>query len=200
MVLPNDHDGAVALMRHLLDLGHRRITFFLGEARPHHSVTGRTDAYRQAMEQSGFAEDISVVRGPVDDFVEAFKKSDRRPTAVLAYTHYDAIRMLRLFSEAGLNVPRDVSVATFSDSYPVAEVIPPLTTLALPTEEMGRTAAEMVLEQIQTACNAAEPRRVVLDETLVVRRSTASPARGGVGGLEPVNGGLNNVPPDPKDF
>ena len=181
-VLPDDYGGTVALMRHLLDLGHRRITFFLGEAQPHHSVTQRTEAYRRAMGEAGAGAEVSVVRGSTDAFVEGFvgggvgpsEASAPRPTAVLAYTHYDAVRLLRLLWEAGVGVPRDVSVATFSDSYPVAEVIPPLTTLALPTEAMGRAAAEMVLEQIETACGAPA-RRVVLEETLIVRRSTAGP-------------------------
>jgi DNA-binding LacI/PurR family transcriptional regulator len=93
---------------------------------------------------------------------------------VITYTHYAAVTMLRLLWEAGLSVPRDISVATFSDSYPVAEVSPPLTAVALPTEEMGRAAAELILEQIEAEAPAA-PRRVVLKESLVVRRSTAAP-------------------------
>ena len=96
----------------------------------------------------------------------------QRSTAVLVYTHYLAIKLLQKAWEAGLRVPNDLSVVTFSNSYPVEDVIPPLTTVALPTEEMGRMAAEMVLEQIETNGEAA-PRRVVLKETLIVRKSTA---------------------------
>ena len=90
---------------------------------------------------------------------------------MICYTHFLAISALRLLWERGARVPEDLSVATFSDSYPVAEVIPPLTTVALPTGEMGRTAAQMVVEQIQSS-GEAEPRRVVLKETLIVRKST----------------------------
>jgi DNA-binding LacI/PurR family transcriptional regulator len=50
--------------------------------------------------------------------------------------------------------------------------------MALPTEDMGRTAAEMVLEQINTG-GAAPPRRAVLKETLIVRKSTAPPTAAG---------------------
>jgi DNA-binding LacI/PurR family transcriptional regulator len=71
-------------------------------------------------------------------------------------------------------VPDDLSVATFTNAFPVEDVIPPLTTVGLPTEQMGRTAAEMVLEQIRTD-GTAPRRRVVLKETLIVRKSTAAP-------------------------
>ena len=73
-----------------------------------------------------------------------------------------------------MRVPQDLSVATYSNAFPVEDVIPPLTTMALPTEQMGREAAEMVIEQVETD-GAAQPRRAVLKETLIKRQSTAAP-------------------------
>ena len=52
--------------------------------------------------------------------------------------------------EQGMRVPDDVSVTTFSNAYPVEDTIPPLTTIALPTVEMGRAAAELLIEQIES--------------------------------------------------
>ncbi len=186
VVIADDFDGAMRLTQHLLELGHRRITFFLGDQPPHYSVNQRIAGYEQAMKAAGALALPVVLRGSVQDVTAAFVSDPSRPTAVITYTHYAAISLLRLLWEAGLSVPKDVSVATFSNSYPVAEVIPPLTVIALPTEEMGRTAAEMVLEQIETA-GAAAPRRVVLKETLIVRKSTASPGANspGPGSTEP---------------
>ena len=185
VVIADDFQGARDLTKHLLDLGHRRVTFFLGDQPPHYSVDGRVGGYQQAMKDAGLNSYASVVRGSVQDFVAAVTRTrdggerggesgGDRPTALITYTHHAAISMLRLLWEAGLSVPKELSVATFSNSYPVAEVIPPLTVMALPTEDMGRTAAEMVLEQIQTS-GAAAPRRMVLQETLIVRKSTAPP-------------------------
>jgi DNA-binding LacI/PurR family transcriptional regulator len=178
VVIADDFQGSHDLTRHLLELGHRRITLFLGDQPPHYSVTGRVNGYQQAMKGAGLNPYATIVKGNVQDFVASLvrdRENGDRPTAVLTYTHHAAISMLRLLWEAGISVPKDLSVATFSNSYPVAEVIPPLTVMALPTEDMGRTAAEMVLEQIQTA-GAAPPRRAVLKETLIVRKSTAPPA------------------------
>jgi LacI family transcriptional regulator len=127
------------------------------------------------MTSAGLGKQISVVKGALQDFIDATlaQSPSQRPTALICYTHFLAISTLRLLWERGVRVPQDVSVATFSNSYPVAEVIPPLTTVALPTEEMGRAAAEMVVEQIQSS-GEAEPRRVVLKETLIVRKSTGA--------------------------
>jgi len=174
--IADEFDGSAQNTQHLLNLGHERIAFFLGNQPPHYSVTQRVTGYEQTMERAGKAQHIGVVTEKLADFATAVAAEDpgsgRRPTAIIVYTHFAAITLLRLFWERGIRVPQDISVATFSNSYPVAEVIPPLTTVALPTEEMGRTAAEMVLEQIRTG-GEAPPRRVVLSETLIVRQSTA---------------------------
>jgi LacI family fructose operon transcriptional repressor len=176
LVIADDFQGSRDLTRHLLELGHTRIAFFLGDQPPHYSVTQRVGGYEEAMKQAGLEAQARVVKGALSGLVESFRSeaADHRPTAVITYTHHAAISLLRLMWEAGLNVPKELSVATFSNSYPVAEVIPPLTVMALPTEEMGRTAAELVLEQIATD-GAAPPRRAVLTETLIVRKSTAAP-------------------------
>jgi LacI family transcriptional regulator len=180
IVLVDDYDGALQNARHLLDLGHERITLLLGQQPPHYSVTQRQDGYAAAMRDAGLSGQISVVSDSSEEFVRGFVAADRatRPTAVIVYTHYMAGHLLRLLWEVGLSVPRDLSIATFTNAFPVEDVIPPLTTIALPTEEMGRSAANMVLEQIDTK-GEAPVRRVVLKETLIVRKSTAPPGQSG---------------------
>jgi LacI family transcriptional regulator len=175
-VIVDDYDGAVQNTRHLLELGHKRITFLLGQQPSHYSVRRRQDGYAAAMRDAGLSEHVRVVGNSVEEFVAEFVATpqDQRPTALVVYTHFMAVHLLRVLWEAGCSVPRDVSVATFTNAFPVEDVIPPLTTIALPTEEMGRTAAAMVLEQIETKGQAPK-RRVVLRETLVVRKSTAPP-------------------------
>jgi LacI family transcriptional regulator len=162
-------------MKHLLDLGHKRITFFLGEHPSHFSITERKRGYADAMNAAGLAEYVSVVECSEGELVNRLKAQGAKgPTALMVYTHRMAVKLLQILWEAGIQVPRDLSVGTFSNAYPVEDVIPPLTTMALPTEEMGRAAAELVLEQIDTG-SQAPARRLVLKETLVVRRSTAAP-------------------------
>jgi LacI family transcriptional regulator len=174
VVIADELDGARQAMRHLLDLGHQRITFLLGEQPPHYSVTGRQEGYAASMREAGFGAHISVFTESGESFVESLRSDQNRPTAVLVYTHRQAVKLLQQLWDAGLSVPQDLSVATFSNAYPVEEVIPPLTTVALPTEQMGRAAAEMLLDQIETE-GQAEPKRLVMKEQLIVRRSTAAP-------------------------
>jgi LacI family transcriptional regulator len=175
VVIADDFNGAEQCTQHLVDLGHQRITFFAGKQPPHYSLTQRQDGYTATMKRAGLDRHICIVsEGDADQFVREFVDTNsKRPTAVLVYTHYLAIKLLQRAWEAGLRVPQDLSVVTFSNSYPVEDVIPPLTTVALPTEEMGRTAADLIIEQIETN-GAAKPRRVVLKETLIVRKSSAA--------------------------
>lgn len=178
-VVVDDYDGAVQSTRHLLDLGHQRIEFLLGQQPPHYSVAQRQDGYAAAMRGAGLQSMIRVHHGDAEQFVAQLARQPhaRRPTAIIAYTHFLAVHALRLLWEAGIRVPDDLSLCTFTNAFPVEDTIPPLTTMALPTEEMGRLAAEMVVEQIDSS-GSAPRRRVVLPEKLIVRRSTGPPTGG----------------------
>jgi DNA-binding LacI/PurR family transcriptional regulator len=178
LVIADEYAGSREATQHLIDLGHRSIHFLLGTQPPHYSVTGRSGGYDEAMRAADFERFARVSTGTLEEFVRSIELDDpNRPTAVLVYTHYMAVKLLQLCWEAGIRVPQDLSVSTFSNAFPVEDVIPPLTTVALPTEQMGRMAAELLLEQIQTG-GTAPARRVVLKETLIVRRSTAAPGNG----------------------
>jgi LacI family transcriptional regulator len=176
-VVADDYQGARDLTEYLVSLGHQRIAFLLGDQPPHYSVDQRRGGYEHAMKANGLAAHVRVQQaGGAIDFAAAFaaEPASKRPTAVLCYTHYLAIKLLQLLWERQIQVPRDLSVACFSNAYPVADVIPPLTTVALATEQMGRTAAELVLEQIESS-RSTPRRRLVLRTQLVVRKSTAGP-------------------------
>jgi LacI family transcriptional regulator, galactose operon repressor len=175
-VIADDLEGARLSTQHLIDLGHRRISFLLGEQPRHYSVTQRQIGYAQTMTDAGLGQHVQLFGGTLEQWVTWLVNEPRhqRPTALLVYTHFMAVRLLQLLWDAGISVPADLSVSTFSNAFPVEWTIPPLTTVALPTEAMGQAAAEMVLEQIRTE-GAAPKRRVVLQETLIIRRSTAPP-------------------------
>jgi LacI family transcriptional regulator len=172
ILLDQRMDGALQNTRHLLSLGHRNIAFLIGPQPPHYSVHQRQDGYQAAMRDAGADKYIRVINSTPDEFVRQFRDDPNRPTGVVVYTHYMAVNLLRVLWEQGLGVPKDLSVVTFTNAFPVEDVIPPLTTIALPTEEMGRAAAKMVLDQIETG-GPPPKRRLVLKETLIVRKSTA---------------------------
>ena len=99
----------------------------------------------------------------------------RAPTAVFAVNDLMAIGALRAIRAAGFSVPADVSVVGF-DNIPLAsEVVPPLTTIAQPVEEMAKIAVELLLSRISDRRGPAETERHVLTPFLVEGQSAGRP-------------------------
>lgn len=169
----DDEAGTRMAMQHLLALGHERVTYYAGpHPPPHNSARVRAASYQRCMHEAGLMPAAAVV-GPADQFIERLKADTNRPTAILAFDHWCAVNCLQELWRRGLRVPQDISVATFNDTYPVAAVIPPLTTVALPGKEMAEHAVRLLLDRINDPQKA--PETLVLREDLVVRESTAAP-------------------------
>ena len=167
----NDEQGSRLVMQHFLSLGHKQIVYSSGlNPPPHKSVEIRSETYRRCMLEAGL-EPREPFAGPVDQFVEQIRNDPNPPTAVLVFDHWGAVQLLQALWRKGMRVPDDISVATFNDTYPVAEVIPPLTTVSLPTQQMAQNAVRLLVERIERPQTPAET--VVLEESLVVRESTA---------------------------
>lgn len=188
-VLVDDREGMCKLTEHLLALGHRRIAFYREPAYkgaplgfiPHYSVREREHAFLQTMQKAGVGSSASVVVSPLETYAQQFATAPReeRATAVIVYAHFSALPLMRMLWERNLQVPRDLSVATFNDVDFVANAIPPLTTIAIPNEELGLRATQLLLEQLEGPLPPSEQRtsmlRIVLGERLIVRASTAPP-------------------------
>src|SRR5204863_3306686 len=142
-VNPNDDQGGAEAMAHLLAQGHRRILYYAGEAiLDHPSATLRYDAYRRCMREAGL-EPLPAFVGPADMLVDHIQRSgELSPTAIIDFEHWSAIRLLQSFWRRGIRVPSDISLISFNDTHPVADLIPPLTTVALPGRMMAVRAVE----------------------------------------------------------
>ncbi len=175
-----DHEaGGYAAAEHLAQLGHKRIACIAGPTDVSPSA-GRVAGYRAALRAAGIGVDASlVVRGDFRDhsgYVAAQKLLRRNiaPTAIFACNDLMAIGAMAAVRDAGLSVPEDVSVVGFDDIHIAGYINPPLTTIAQPMAELGRIAAELLLQRL--ADRTLPPRRVMLRNRLIVRRTTA-PAR-----------------------
>src|SRR5438067_6625938 len=159
-------------MAHLLRQGHRRILYYAGQAiLDHPSAVLRHGAYQRCMREAGL-EPLPAFVGTADKLVDHIQRSGASsPTAIIDFEHWSAIRLLQCLWRRGVRVPDDISLVTFNDTHPVADLIPPLTTVALPARAMAERAVEMLLRQLEEPERG--PETVVLDETLVVRESTA---------------------------
>jgi DNA-binding LacI/PurR family transcriptional regulator len=187
---PDNRSAAADMARHLLDLGHRRFAIVTtvtderrGPSRP--LFRERVDGFRSVLLDSGVpAPDVTLIR-VADNSQPAGHQAatgllemprGQRPTALFAVTDILALGVLDAVTEAGLEVPRDLSVAGFDDIAAAAISRPPLTTVAHDLFGQGRGAARLALRLI-----AGEQVRPPRTETaLIVRASTGRPGRAGV--------------------
>ena len=166
-------------MRHLYDLGHRRIAFMKGQQ---FSVDSRYrwTAILEAAKQLGIkvlpeltielrANSWSPELGyePVKLFVA--KKRDF--TAIFCFNDTSAIGAMRALGEAGVRIPEDVSVIGFDDIMSAAFQRPSLTTIRQPLRAMGAIAARTLLEKIAHP-EQRFPEEIVMGPELVVRESS----------------------------
>ncbi len=167
----DDEQGTRLLMQHLLSLGHKRVVYHAGAKPPQHTSTHiRCGTYQRCMREAGLAAEEPFV-GPTKQLVEWIVNHPNPPTAIVPFDHWIAVQLLQELWRKGLRVPDDISVATFNNAYPVAEVIPPLTTVSLPAEQMAENAVRLLVERIESPETPSAT--IMLEESLVVRESTA---------------------------
>jgi LacI family transcriptional regulator len=170
----DNHAGAFAITRHLIDTGRRRIAFIAGPS-DNIEAAERLRGYRAALAAAGIAGE-QVAKG---DFSERSGLLAARqmlaagaPDAIFAANDMMAIGCLEALREAGLAIPRDVALAGFDD-IPVARFLdPPLTTAGAPIAEIGRQAIDCCIELI--AQHGVDDRRRTFTPELVVRASTTT--------------------------
>ncbi|MFC6016234.1 LacI family DNA-binding transcriptional regulator [Plantactinospora solaniradicis] len=172
--------GGIAAARHLLELGHRRIAVIGGPARSL-IARARLEACRAALDAAGVPLEERFLRTGRFFFEDGLEfgrdllTSPDPPTAVLCGNDLQALGVYEAARQAGLTIPDDLSVVGFDDLEYTRWCGPPMTTVRQPFEEMGATAATLVL-----AFAAGEPpsqTRVELPTTLVIRASTGPPPR-----------------------
>jgi DNA-binding LacI/PurR family transcriptional regulator len=171
--------GGRSAARHLVELGHRRIAMIGGPD----EVLGcraRLDGYRAALEGAdiGLDADLLVRADLTLEGGQAAARDllsrRRRPTAVFASNDPQALGVYRAARDAGVRIPRDLSVVGFGDHPIVALADPPMTTVHLPLKEMARAATELAL----ALGRGERPHQigVELATTLALRHSTAPPS------------------------
>jgi LacI family transcriptional regulator len=173
--------GTRGAIEYLLGLGHRRIGFITGRQNvgaTHERLAG----YREAMAAAGVpVDECLVVPGDFQEprGYEAGREllaAEPRPTAVFASSDMAAFGVLRSARDAGLVVPRDLSVVGFDDIPEASYVGPALTTVRQPLRDMGRAAVRRLMTLLDDPSQS--PARIVLDTELVIRQTTAPPPEG----------------------
>jgi DNA-binding LacI/PurR family transcriptional regulator len=201
-VVPNvtnivlDHHSAVEqALIHLHQLGHRKIAFMRGpRAIPDSDF--RWESIEQVAGEMGLRIDQSHVTridaagwsmktgyhpmAPEIGYkpMQALLEKSRDFTAVFCFNDIAAIGAIRALKDAGLSVPRDVSVVGFDDILSAAYYTPSLTTVRQPLLEMGKRGAEILLDRITNRAKEY-PAEIIVSPEFVVRESTGPvPANG----------------------
>ena len=162
---------------HLIELGHRRIAFISGPIGLT-SARDRLAGYMQAMEDPGSRVDQSLIQEgdfqAESGYQAAFSllQSREAPTAIFAANDQMAIAAMAAAYDLGLRVPEDVAVVGFDDTPAARDVRPALTTVSLPTYEIGASAARLLLRLL---AGEATEETVWLPTRLVVRQSSGVP-------------------------
>jgi LacI family transcriptional regulator, repressor for deo operon, udp, cdd, tsx, nupC, and nupG len=149
-------EGAAAelAVRHLADLGHRRIGLAAGPRRYQPSQR-RLAGYLRGLEAAFGAADESLVAEAVytveGGALAMGRLLDLGATGVLAASDVMALGAVRAARERGLDVPRDVSVLGYDDTALIAFTDPPLTTLRQPVRAMGEAAAAALVQRLHRA-------------------------------------------------
>jgi DNA-binding LacI/PurR family transcriptional regulator len=94
-----------------------------------------------------------------------------RPTALFTGNNLLTVGALRAIYERGLRIPDDIALGAFDELDWMSLVEPPLTVVAQPTYELGRTAADLLLKRIEDGTRP--PQEVVLEPTILIRQSCA---------------------------
>ena len=175
----DDRMGMRLSVEHLVSLGHTRIAH-LGGPLDYSTGLDRHDSFHETMRAAGLEPDPELVL-----VAEAFTESEgarlcgqllkdgRSFTAVAAANDLLALGCYDVFAERGVRCPEDVSVVGFNDMPFADRFNPPLTTIHIPHYEIGREAAQLMLERLQDG--DSPPREVRLEPSLIIRESTAAP-------------------------
>lgn len=172
-------EASLALARHLVELGHRRIAY-IGDRFGRESDAERFAGFRQALRDAGLRVKKQLVvhgDGRPEGGCDAMRRLlalRRRPTAVFCYNDMSALGALLAIREAGLRAPADISVTGFDDLYLARYAEPPLTTVRQPMRHMGRLAMETL---IQLLAGDRTKRNIKVPGELIIRGSTAAPPR-----------------------
>ena len=171
-VVSDEYSIAFQLTRHLLTSGCKRIAFLSG---PRFWVNDqRQRGYLDALEEAGLPAMVCPLDSPSIEgganLAGTLLMGANRPDGILAYNDLAAMGLMNVARDLNVRIPEDVAVAGIGDIPFAALVSPPLTTATVPSLELGRAAATMLIDSLAGQQVAASP--LILRSRLAIRLST----------------------------
>lgn len=169
--------GASAALRHLLDLGHRRIAHLAANIDVE-TFRVRQRVYERLLKEANISlrEEYQATAGlDIEESCSAaldLLRGPEPPTAIFCDDDLMAAGVYKAAREMHLQVPADLSTVGFSDGLVAQLLDPPLTTVSIPMQELGQRAMKLLLTGLETDLS---PFVETIPLGFVVRESTASP-------------------------
>ena len=159
-------------VRYLTDLGHSKIALIAGNQEA--TVNARIiNGYKRALKDKKINIDNEIIEYADYDYQLAYEKTlkiiknNPSVTSFFIGGFEMAPACLRAVKDSGLNVPNDISIICYNDNEILPLLDPPITSIKWPYHEMGKKAAELLLEK------SKNKKRVLFDTELIIRGSTA---------------------------
>lgn len=178
--------GGFQATNHLIELGHQRIGFVHLADLVVSSLRDRFYGYLTALSEHDLVPGPKLAIQDDDDRIRAYLEADNRPTAVFCENDGIALRVATIATKLGLRVGQDLSVVGFDDIH--QGVAPFLTTVAQNGVEIGKSAVNLLVAQIEGRLDA----RIIdiVPTHLIVRESTGQPRRSTSTSLSGTQAGL----------
>lgn len=176
----DNHAAFLGLTNYLVELGHRSFGVVMQPALGNDRVQARVRGIREALERQGLAvrpenvrEGHATIAFGRESMRSIWQESPARPTAIMCGNDALAIGALLEAQALGIDVPRELSITGFDDVAMAREIHPALTTMRVDTEQIGRIAAQHLLDVLKGNGDAGGHE---VPATLQVRGSTAKAA------------------------
>ena len=176
-VIIDDKQSAFQAVSYLIEKGYKKIVHFAGP-KELEICKRRLNGYKEGLKKAKipFKKEFVSFGGlhEVDGYnaMDNLIKKEIIPDAIFAVNDPVAIGAFQRIKEAGLKIPGQIGIVGFSNNKITSLVDPPLTTVDQPAFEMGKTAAEILIEMIENQKKFLKPRTIILDAKLIIRKST----------------------------
>ncbi|MFO7447992.1 MAG: LacI family DNA-binding transcriptional regulator [Ignavibacteriaceae bacterium] len=171
----DDQASAYNAVKYLIDKGYKKIVHLAGA--PNLIICrNRSTGYENALMDHGLASEINVIKGGMHeqdgyDSMDKLIKEGNIPDAIFAVNDPVAIGAFKRLKEEHIKIPDQVGIIGFSNN-PITEMVdPPLTTVEQPSFEMGKTAAKILLDQIEGKVIGLNSKIIRLETKLIIRNS-----------------------------
>lgn len=173
----DDRAGTRRAVRHLIDLGHKRIGFL--DPNPSHVNSEKLEGYQRALADAGLAFDPALIVSSNGHYathgyyaLDNLMSVRKPPTAVFCHNDSLALGALRWCHKHGRRVPEDVSIMGYDNIEFTEFAQPPLTTMNYAVDQVSRMAVDRLMRLIEARDQPPEPRVTLIEPDLVVRAST----------------------------